>query len=241
MGRNVGRRSLATELARRYPSLQDPRTVISAGEILVNGIARSNPESLVCTSDAITIRGARQLRGSPKLTHALDSFAVRVDGRVAIDIGAAAGGFTQVLLARGATRVYAVDVGYGQLRGTLRQDPRVIALERTNLGDLDQQIVPEPVQIITLDLSYLSLARAVPQLEALRTAQAVDLVAVVKPAYELGLGRLPVDEDLIAQAVRHATTGLVAAGWLVCGAVRSPVLGGRGAIEWLVHARRDRQ
>jgi 23S rRNA (cytidine1920-2'-O)/16S rRNA (cytidine1409-2'-O)-methyltransferase len=239
VGRNIRRRPLVSELARRYPSLQDPRATICAGEILVNGIARSNPASLVSASDAITVAPKRQLRGSPKLAHALDVFAVVVDGRVAIDIGAAAGGFTEVLLARGAVRVYAVDAGHGQLRGTLRQDPRVINLERTNLGDLDRKIVPEPVEIITIDLSYLSLARAAPQLKALRTAQTADLVALVKPAYELGLGSLPQDEAVIAQAVRRATTGLSAAGWLVCGAARSPVLGGRGAIEWLVHARRD--
>ena len=240
MGRHVRRRPLVSELTRRHPSLQDPRTMICAGEILVNGIARTNPASHVAVTDAITIRTERQLRGSPKLAHALDAFAVPVRGRVAIDIGAAAGGFTQVLLARGATRVYAVDAGYGQLRGALRQHPRVINLERTNLGDLDRRIVPEPVQIITIDLSYLSLAGAAAQLEVLRIAETAELIAVVKPAYELALGSLPRDDHLVTQAVLHATTGLSAAGWLVCGDVRSPVKGGRGAIEWLVHARRRR-
>ena len=240
MGRNVRRRALVSELARRCPSLQDARTMISAGEILVNGIARTNPASLVSASDDITVRAARQLRGSTKLAHALDAFGVLVDGRVAIDIGAAAGGFTQVLLASGAARVYAVDAGHGQLRGTLRQDPRVINLERTNLGDLDHNIVPEPVEIITIDLSYLSLAGAAPQLETLRISPAADLVALVKPAHELALGSLPRDEHMIARAVQHANAGLSATGWLVCGDIRSPVAGARGAIEWVVHAQRRR-
>ena len=97
MGRHVRRRPLVSELTRRHPSLHDPRTRICAGEILVNGIARTNPASHVAATDTITIRTERQLRGSPKLAHALDAFAVPVRGRVAIDIGAAAGGFTQVL------------------------------------------------------------------------------------------------------------------------------------------------
>jgi 23S rRNA (cytidine1920-2'-O)/16S rRNA (cytidine1409-2'-O)-methyltransferase len=218
--------------------MQDPHARISAGGILVNGITRTNPASLVSATDVISVGATRQLRGSPKLAHALDTFAMLVDGRVAVDIGAAAGGFTQTLLARGAARVYAVDAGYGQLRGALRQDPRVVNLERTNLGDLDRTIVPEPVEILTIDLSYLSLARAAPQLEALCIAEAAQLVALVKPAYELALGSLPEDEHLIAQAVQHAISGLSASGWIVDGDARSPVLGGRGAVEWLVHARR---
>jgi predicted rRNA methylase YqxC with S4 and FtsJ domains len=100
--------------------------------------------------------------------------------------------------------------------------------------------VPEPVQIITIDLSYLSLASGADQLEALRIAETAELIAVVKPAYELALGSLPRDDDLIVRAVLHAAKGLSAAGWSVCGEVRSPVKGGRGAIEWLVHARRRR-
>lgn len=239
MGRNARLRALVSELARRYPSLQNPQSAISAGEILVNGIARTNPRSLVGRNDVITVRAARQLRGSMKLAHALTAFDVPVDGRLAIDIGAAAGGFTQVLLASGARRVYAVDAGHGQLRGTLRQDPRVINLERINLGELGRELVPDPVEIITIDLSYLSLADAAPQLETLPVSPTADLIALVKPAYELGLGSLPRDQRVVARAVRHATAGLSATGWLVRGEIRSPVTGGRGAIEWLVHARRS--
>src|SRR5262245_23079822 len=103
------------------------------------------------------------LRGEAKLRHGLRAMAVPVEGRVALDVGAAAGGFTRVLLEAGAVRVYAVDAGHGQLLGSLRQDPRVVALERTNLGALTLELVPDVVEVVTMDLSYLPVARAAPQ------------------------------------------------------------------------------
>jgi 23S rRNA (cytidine1920-2'-O)/16S rRNA (cytidine1409-2'-O)-methyltransferase len=119
----------------------------------------------------------------------------------------------------------------------LRQNPRVVNLERTNVGELDRRLVPDELELVTIDLSYLSIAAAAPQLGALRLAPAADLIALVKPAYELAVGLLPVDDQAIAAAVTHATNGLVAAGWLVNARERSPVRGARGAIEWLIHAR----
>jgi 23S rRNA (cytidine1920-2'-O)/16S rRNA (cytidine1409-2'-O)-methyltransferase len=177
------------------------------------------------------------VRGEAKLRHALRTMAVPVAGRVALDVGAAAGGFTRVLLEAGAARVYAVDAGHGQLLGSLRRDPRVVALERTNLGVLGPHVVPDLVEVVTMDLSYLPVARAAPQLEAVTRARDADLVALVKPQHELGLATPP-DEHGVAEAVVHATEGLAASGWDVVGATRSPVLGSRGAVEWLVHARR---
>lgn len=158
--------------------------------------------------------------------------------RVALDVGAAAGGFTRALLDAGARRVYAVDAGYGQLLGSLRQDNRVVNLERTNLGDLDRGLVPEPVEVITVDLSYLALARAVPQLEPVEIAPAADLVALVKPMFELGLARPPADEARLREALRRAAAGIEAAGWAVRASIESPVRGGKGAVEFFVHARK---
>ena len=168
---------------------------------------------------------------------ALRAMAVPVTGRIALDVGAAAGGFTRVLLEAGAARVYAVDAGHGQLLGSLRQDPRVVALERTNLGALGPHVVPDVVEVVTMDLSYLPVARAAPQLEAVRLSPTADLVALVKPQHELGLGAPPGDQG-VARAVEHAAAGLAACGWDVVASTRSPVLGSRGAVEWLVHARR---
>lgn len=240
MGRPSPRlRTLRRELAHRYPRLEDPGALIAAGDVLVNGFPRVNPTSLVGAQDSIKLRPSSPLRGSAKLAHALRVFDVAVRGRVAVDLGASAGGFTQVLLEAGAARVYAVDVGYGQLRGGLRQDPRVVNLERTNLGALDSELVPDPIGLISIDLSYLSIAAAADQLHQLAIQPAADLVALVKPAYELRLQGPPTDEALLDAAVSHAQQGLEANDWAFVARERSPVPGARGAIEYLLHARRS--
>jgi 23S rRNA (cytidine1920-2'-O)/16S rRNA (cytidine1409-2'-O)-methyltransferase len=230
-------RPLARELARRFPDLEDPELAVATGIVLVDGIPNRNPASLVAPSVSLTLQRPMALRGEAKLRHALERFAVPVAGRVALDVGAAAGGFTRVLLEAGAARVYAVDAGHGQLLGSLRQDERVVALERTNLGELTPELVPDVVEVVTMDLSYLPIARAAPQLEAVRLSPTADLVALVKPQHELGLGAPPGD-DGVAEAAAHATIGLAGCGWTVVASTRSPVLGSRGAVEWLVHARR---
>jgi 23S rRNA (cytidine1920-2'-O)/16S rRNA (cytidine1409-2'-O)-methyltransferase len=130
--------------------------------VLVDGRSIDNPRSLVRKGARITLRVEPSLRGEAKLRAALAAFGVSPAGRVALDLGAAAGGFTRVLLQAGASRVYAVDAGYGQLLGSLRQDQRVVVLERVNLGDLDTSCVPEAIELFTIDLSYLSLHEAVP-------------------------------------------------------------------------------
>lgn len=188
-------------------------------------------------SGALDVPPRGPLRGEAKLRAALEAFAVRVSGRVALDVGAAAGGFTRVLLEAGAARVYAVDAGHGQLLGSLRQDPRVVNLEATNLGSLDTDAVPDIVEVVTIDVSYLSLSDAVPQLRGVALAADVDLVALVKPMFELHLGRAPVDEASMRAAAQRASEGIAAAGWRVLSLIPSPVTGARGAPEMLLHAR----
>jgi 23S rRNA (cytidine1920-2'-O)/16S rRNA (cytidine1409-2'-O)-methyltransferase len=233
-------RALVDVVSDAHPGVDAVET-IEAGLVLVDGITLTNPASLVRHDASITIReeGDDALRGEAKLAAALRSFAVRVEGRVALDLGAAVGGFTRVLLRAGARRVYAVDVGFGQLLGSLRQDPAVVNLERTNLADLSPELVPEAIDIVTADLSYISLARAVPQLSA-RVAfrPGAELLALVKPQFELGLAAPPSDAREHAKAVEYAAGGIERAGWIVTGAAESPVRGGRGAIEFLLHARR---
>ncbi|MGH9180531.1 MAG: SAM-dependent methyltransferase, partial [Acidimicrobiales bacterium] len=177
------------------------------------------------------------LRGEAKLAAALARFAVPVTGRVALDAGAAAGGFTRVLLAAGARRVYAVDAGHGQLLGSMRQDRRVVNLEGTNLGSLTPALVPEPVEVVTLDLSYLSLADAIGQLGRVTLSPAADLVALVKPMFELHLAAPPTDPLALDEALAQASTAIDAAGWAVLASMASPVTGARGAAESLIHAR----
>ena len=150
----------ADEVGRRFPRSPMRRPRSRAGHVLVGGRIVTNPASMVSAQDSIVVRPPTDLRGSAKLAAALDRFGVAVDGRAALDVGATAGGFTSVLLG-GTARVYAVDAGHGQLLGSLRQDERVVNLESTNVGDLARSQVPEPVAIVTIDVSYLSLAAAI--------------------------------------------------------------------------------
>jgi len=207
--------------------------------VLVDGFPVRNPRSLVRPEASVVLAEPRQLRGEAKLRPVLQAFRAEVRGRVALDAGAAAGGFTRTLLDAGARRVYAVDAGVGQLLGSLRRHPRVVNLEATNLGELSRRLVPEPVELVTLDLSYLALAAAVPQLERLQVARGAELVALVKPQFELGLARPPGDDATLRAALAHASAGIEAAGWQVLGSMRSPVTGARGAIEFFVHARKE--
>jgi 23S rRNA (cytidine1920-2'-O)/16S rRNA (cytidine1409-2'-O)-methyltransferase len=183
-------------------------------------------------------------RGGVKLSHALDHFQITIEGHVALDIGASTGGFTEVLLARGARRVYAVDVGHGQLAWKLRQDPRVVVRERVNARYLTQADTPEPVDMITCDASFIGLATVLPAPLALAAEQA-QLVALVKPQFEAGPARLGkggvVRDPAVHREVCERTAAWMASqpGWLVVGTVESPILGPEGNREFLLYARRS--
>jgi 23S rRNA (cytidine1920-2'-O)/16S rRNA (cytidine1409-2'-O)-methyltransferase len=164
---------------------------IKAGRLLVDGRVITNPAARVRIDASVRVQAESRLRGDIKLSRALEQLPVRVGGRIAADVGASAGGFTTALLERGATRVYAIDVGVGQLVGRLRVHERVVNLQGHNLGAITREHVPEPIDIITVDLSYLAVADAVPQLEALEIAHDADLVTLVKPTFELRRGRPP--------------------------------------------------
>jgi 23S rRNA (cytidine1920-2'-O)/16S rRNA (cytidine1409-2'-O)-methyltransferase len=212
--------------------------LIAQGHVQIDGRIVDNPRARVPATAAVVIRPARQLRGGIKLAAALEQFAVSIRGRIALDVGAAAGGFTTVLLAAGASRVYAVDAGFGQLLGSLRADRRVVNLERHNLGELDGNLIVDPIGVVTADVSYLSIAAAVPQLEVVKLDADCDLIALVKPMYELRAAAAPTAPEELRRALRHACAGIAAAGWTVQATMRSPVRGARGTVEFLVHARR---
>jgi 23S rRNA (cytidine1920-2'-O)/16S rRNA (cytidine1409-2'-O)-methyltransferase len=142
------------------------------------------------------------------------------------------------LLRAGAKRVFAVDAGYGQLLGSLRLDARVVNLERTNLGALTRRLVPETIDAVTIDLSYLALAKAVPQLGHVGVAHDADAVALVKPQFELGLARPPEDETSLCEAVARSRHAFHVNGWDVEAVIESPVRAAHGAVEFLLHARR---
>jgi len=181
-------------------------------------------------------------RGGIKLAHALAHFAIDVSGLIALDIGASTGGFTDVLLQKGAARIYAVDVGHGQLAWKLRQDPRVVVLERVNARYLTAEQVPEPPAIVVCDASFIGLETVLPAALGLAKPQA-QLVALIKPQFEVGpervgKGGVVRDPALHREVCERIAAWLTGRGWDVAGIVESPIRGPEGNIEFLVYARR---
>ena len=181
-------------------------------------------------------------RGGVKLAHALDHFTLDVTGLVALDIGASTGGFTDVLLSRGATRVYAVDVGHGQLAWKLRQDPRIVVLERTNARHLTTKEIPEAPDLVVCDASFIGLETVLPAALSLARPHAL-LIALIKPQFEVGPARVGKGGVVRDPALHREVCARIAAwleniGWAVQGIVESPIRGPEGNVEFLVHARR---
>jgi 23S rRNA (cytidine1920-2'-O)/16S rRNA (cytidine1409-2'-O)-methyltransferase len=229
--------ALPSLLRRRFPAVLEPSTMIASGRVLVDGAPVTNPAARVRSDASLRIVRRKPLRGTVKLRAAFDVFGIDASGLVALDVGAAAGGFTQALLDAGARRVYALDAGVGQLRGWLRAERRVVNLEGTNLGCLARAIVPEPVGLVTMDLSYLSVADALPQLDHVDLSPGARLVALVKPTYELRSPTLAADPVRVIRAVASATDAMGREGWDVLSEAPSAIRGARGAVEVFVSAR----
>jgi 23S rRNA (cytidine1920-2'-O)/16S rRNA (cytidine1409-2'-O)-methyltransferase len=182
-------------------------------------------------------------RGGIKLAHGLDHFAIDPAGAVALDIGASTGGFTDVLLQRGARRVYAVDVGHGQLDWRLRQDPRVVVRERCNARYLSRAEIPEPADLIVCDASFIGLTTVLPAALGLAAAAAA-LIALIKPQFEVGKGRVGKGGVVRDPALHREVCDRIVAwlgaqpGWRVLGVTPSPIRGPEGNVEFLVAARR---
>jgi 23S rRNA (cytidine1920-2'-O)/16S rRNA (cytidine1409-2'-O)-methyltransferase len=182
-------------------------------------------------------------RGGIKLAHGLDRLGIDPTGRVALDVGASTGGFTDLLLQRGAARVYAVDVGHGQLDWRLRNDRRVVVLEKTNARHLTREHVPEPVELVVCDVSFISLELALPAALALAAPGAV-LVALIKPQFEVGKGQVGKGGVVRDPALHDAVCARIARwlghkqGWHVLGVTASPITGPKGNREFLIAARR---
>jgi 23S rRNA (cytidine1920-2'-O)/16S rRNA (cytidine1409-2'-O)-methyltransferase len=182
-------------------------------------------------------------RGGLKLDHALTLWSVVVEERTVLDVGASTGGFTQVCLSRGAARVYAVDVGRGQLHPTLASDPRVVELSGTDARILDTTLIPTPPDLIVTDVSFIGLAKALPAALAL-AGEGAELVALVKPQFEVGRervgkGGMVKDEAARAQALADVVAWLEGVGWRVLTTADSPITGGDGNREFLLRAVRS--
>ena len=222
-------------------SRSQAQALILAGRVQVEGSSVLKAGTLVPEETAITLKEAPRFvsRGGEKLAAALDHFQVFPAGKVALDAGASTGGFTQVLLSRGARKIYAVDVGYGQLDPSLRHHPRVVSLERQNLRRLPREAVPEPLDLITLDLSFISLTLVLPRmLEFLRPGG--EILALVKPQFEVGKDRVGKggvvrDPELQRQAVARVAAAAAALGFQVSEAFPSPLRGPKGNQEYFLY------
>jgi len=224
---------------RMHPTDEHEAAALIRGRrVVVDGRIIDNPNAWIPAQASVVIRAARPLRGTVKLRAALERSKVKPRAKACLDVGAAAGGFTFALIEAGARTVYAVDTGYGQLLGALRQDPRVVNLERVNLAHLDRSLIPEEIDLVTIDLSYVPLAAGLGQLHRVGLSPSADLLALVKPTFELRAGR-PVREPAeIYEAVGLAVRAADDAGWRTIETFPSILPGAGGTPEVILHARR---
>ena len=223
-------------------SRERARALILAGRVRVSGEVVSKAGASVPEGSVVEIIEPDFPwvgRGGVKLAHALEAFGIDVDGREALDIGASTGGFTDVLLQRGARRVVALDVGHGQLDWRLREDPRVVVLERRNARQLEPAWLPAPVGIVTIDVSFISLRLIMPVLPPV-LAPGADIVALVKPQFEAGRQEVGKGGLVTDPAVHDAVLARVTESAASCGLARvamtpSPITGAAGNREFLVH------
>lgn len=235
----------ALEARGLLPSRARARDAILRGTVRVNGVVASKPNQQVGPDDAIALddpAAAYVSRAALKLVAGLDAGAIDPAGRTCLDLGASTGGFTQVLLERGVARVYAVDVGHDQLHERVKADPRVVSLEGVNGRDLTAGLIPEAIDLIVSDVSFVSILKVIDPVLALAAPQA-DAVILIKPQFEvgrdnIGKGGIVTDETAIAEAVERVTAHLADAGWERRFAVASPIAGGDGNREIVAGFRR---
>jgi len=226
-------------------SCQQAQRLIMAGQVTVDGDMVDKPGTRVPAGADVQVAGAPPYasRGGYKLAAALDAFDLKVDGLVAADVGASTGGFTDCLLQRGAARVYAIDVGYGQLAWKLRQDPRVVVMDRVNARYLER--LPEAVDLATLDVSFISLRLILPAvMDWLKPAGQV--VALIKPQFEAGREQVAkggvVRDPAVHRGVLAEVLGWAGAQRLgLMGLIRSPITGPAGNVEFLAHWKLDQE
>jgi len=219
------------------------QALILAGNVFAGDKRVAKAGDMLAEDAALVVKGRDHpwvSRGGIKLDHGLSHFGFDVAGAIALDVGSSTGGFTDVLLSRGAVKVYAVDVGTNQLAWKLRSDPRVVVYEQTNARDLTTEIIPEPVDIIVCDASFIGLAKVLDAALDLAKPGAT-LVALVKPQFEagreeVGKGGVVRDPVVHARVCDEAAAWVRSKGWTVCGTERSPITGPEGNVEFLLGA-----
>ena len=226
------------------PSRERARALILAGQILCGDKPVDKAGDVLPLGAVLRMRGEPMpfvSRGGLKLAHALDVFGVDPAGAVAVDVGASTGGFTDCLLQRGASRVYCIDVGHGQLDWKIASDPRVVVIDRTNIRHMPPERVPERCTLAVTDVSFISLRLVLPALPALLVPGA-PAVVLVKPQFEVGRdkvgkGGIVRDDGDRRQAIVEVATAAQALGFTVVGETTSPITGGKGNVEFLLHLR----
>lgn len=238
-------RRLDAELVRRglARSREAAREMVESGAVQCRGITILKPDRQVGTDEPLVVRDREEhnwvSRGSGKLIGALDEFSnIGIQGKIALDAGASTGGFTAVLLERGAARVFAVDVGYGQLAWSLQNDERVVVMDRVNVRFLKPEMLAEPPELVVTDLSFISLRTVIPALRACATPGA-DFVLMVKPQFEVGkskIGKRGVvrDPQLRESAIVGVTTAAAKVGLGCAGIKASPLPGPNGNVEYFL-------
>lgn len=221
-------------------SREKARSLILAGNVLVNNQLVDKPGTLISPDSAITIKNKLPYvsRGGFKLQQAIQELHIDVNGRTCLDVGASTGGFTDCLLQNNARHVYAVDVGYGQLAWTLRNDKRVTVIERTNIRNLTQNLVPSPIDIVTIDVSFISLRIVVPAVLKFMNKNGF-ILALIKPQFEVGKGQVGKggvvrDPELHKKTIRDLSSFFSDIGLSPGPVVPSPVPGPKGNIEFMI-------
>ncbi len=228
------------------PSRERAKALIMEGGVFVNGQREDKAGAFFEDTVAIELRGSENpyvSRGGVKLEKALDEFGLSPEGLICMDIGASTGGFTDCMLQRGASKVYAVDVGYGQFAWKLRQDPRVICMEKTNIRHVTPEDIAEPIAFATVDVSFISLTKVLEPIRALLTEEA-DMVCLIKPQFEAGREKVgkkgvvrdaAVHREVIETIVSYAREH----GFFVLHLGFSPIKGPEGNIEYLIHLQKQ--
>jgi len=227
-------------------SREKAKALILVGSVSVNGVVVDKAGTQVRPDDVLTLASKMPYvsRGGLKLEQALKEFDIDVKNKVAMDVGASTGGFTDCLLQNGVSKVYAIDVGYGQIDLKLRNDNRVSVIEKTNIRYLERDTVQKDLDIATIDVSFISLLKVIPKvLEFLKSGG--EIVALIKPQFEagrkdVGKGGVVKDKNVHLQVIEEIKTGSEAMGLEVLGTTTSPIKGPKGNVEFLIHMRKPR-
>lgn len=225
-------------------SRQKARALILEGKIIVNGNKIEKPGTMVDENSEIRICGETLpyvSRGGIKLEHAIREFSIDVKNKVVMDVGASTGGFTDCLLQHGAKKIYAIDVGYGQLAWKLRVDPRVVPIERTNIRYLSRDKIPEDIDIATVDVSFISLKLVIPKVLEFLNHRG-EIVALIKPQFEVGKGEVDSggvvrDSEKRLKTIEEIKKFFETLKLNVIGVIESPIKGQKGNIEYLIYAK----